>query len=90
MTEHLLIECLGWIGAFLLSVCGIPQLYKTYKTGTTRGLSLTMLLCWLIGEVCLGTYVVIEAFEWPLLFNFIINSVIVAATVILYWKYRND
>ena len=85
-----MLEIIGWTGAFLLSICGIPQLLKTYKTKTTKGLSILMLLCWLVGESMLGIYIVITAFQWPLLFNSIMNITIVLTTSILWIIYRND
>ena len=84
------IEIVGWIGSFLLSTCGIPQIYTTLKTKTTKGLSFLMLLVWLIGEICLGIYIISETFEWPLFFNSAMNIVIVTTTLALYIKYRND
>jgi len=86
--HDLITEIIGWIGAGLLSLCGVPQLIKTYKTKTTKGLSFGMLLCWLLGEIFMVTYIILTAFEWPLLVNFSTNILIVALTVILYIRYK--
>ncbi len=44
-------EVLGMAAAVLTTVSFLPQVYKTYKTKDTSGLSLTMYLCFFVGIV---------------------------------------
>jgi uncharacterized protein with PQ loop repeat len=84
------IETLGWIGTFLLALCGLPQLIKTATTKNTTGLSLLMLVACLLGEIFIGIFIYYTAFEWQLFFNFSVNALIVTATIILYIIYRKN
>ena len=84
----MLIEIIGWIGVILLTLCGIPQVYTTYKTKETLGLSLWMLIFWLVGEALTGLYVVLTIRKSPLLFNQFCNIIIVSSIIYLYFKYK--
>lgn len=88
--NKMLIQILGWLGAFLLAVCGLPQLFKTIKTKNFDSLSITFIWCWLLGELFLFTYVVYEAFKWPLLFNYGINIGVCVIILSLFLTIRNN
>ena len=75
---------MGYIGAFLLAFCALPQTYKSYKEGHSEGLSHAFLWMWGIGEVLLLVYV-IPAKDYPLILNYGINALLVA--IILKYKY---
>lgn len=81
-----LITLVGWVGAGLLTACGLPQLYKTWKSKDTSGLSLTMLITWFFGIVLTNIYVIFQAFSWPLVFNYSFNTFVVGAIIYLYLK----
>jgi uncharacterized protein with PQ loop repeat len=77
-------EWIGYLGAFLLAACGIPEAYKSCKTGNSNGLTLSFLLMWYLGEIITLIYVLyIE--DKPLQFNYISNILFI--TVILYFKF---
>jgi MtN3 and saliva related transmembrane protein len=44
-------EILGMTAAILTTASFLPQVYKTWKTKDTQGLSLTMYVCFFIGIV---------------------------------------
>jgi uncharacterized protein with PQ loop repeat len=80
-TQIQLINIIGWLGAFLLATCSLPQLIKTIKTKKFEGLSLTFVIWWLLGEIFTLSYIFHVAFKWPLIFNYTIN--ILATSIIL-------
>lgn len=81
------IETIGWIGAILLATCGIPQAYKSIKTKRFEGLSLVFIMWWGFGELFTLWYITERAFKWPLIFNYVINIIVVFIIIFLYMKY---
>lgn len=79
---------IGWIGAILLSLCGLPQAIHSYKTKSSNGVSLYFLLMWLFGEVFTLVYVFEKTDVLPLLVNYTLNIVFIM--VILYYKLFNQ
>ncbi len=84
------IEIIGWIGAFLLATCGLPQLFKTIKTKNFSGLSLTFIVWWLAGEVLTLTYILYKAFRWPLIFNYSINISVCLVIIGLFFIWNRN
>jgi uncharacterized protein with PQ loop repeat len=85
-----MIEIIGHLGAFLLSLSSAPQLYTTLKTKNTSGLSLNMLLLWGFGCAFMGMYVYGTSRQIPLLINYGFNTALVFTNIILYFKYRRN
>lgn len=83
-----MIEVIGHIGAVLLSLSSAPQLYTTFKTKNTEGLSLPMLLLWGFGCALMGVYVCMTSFQLPLVINYSFNTALVFTNILLYLKYR--
>lgn len=83
-----MIELIGHLGALLLSFSSAPQLYTTFKTKNTSGLSLNMLLLWGFGCALMGAYVYETSKQIPLLINYGFNTTLVFTNVFLYFKYR--
>lgn len=83
-----MIEFVGHIGALLLSLSSAPQLYTTFKTKDTTGLSLNMLLLWGFGCALMGLYVLNTTGQVPLLINYGFNTALVFTNIVLYFKYR--
>jgi hypothetical protein len=79
----------GWIGGLLLAVCAIPQAILSYKKGNAEGVSVIMLLLWLLGEICTLIYVSPKK-DWPLIINYSAN--IVCIGIICWYKFfpRNE
>ncbi len=87
-------EFIGWLGATLFAICGLPQAIKTFKTKQADDLSWLFLLFWFLGEVFTFAYIIIDDIKlknthYPLYVNHIINIVLVV--YLLYAKriYRN-
>lgn len=77
------LEFLGWISSLLLGVCAIPQGLKTLRTRTARDISWAFLSLWGGGEV-VGIAYAYGLDSTPLLFNYVLNTIIIG--YILYVK----
>ena len=77
-------ELVGWASSICLGLCAYPQIYTTWKTGNTDGLSLWFLVCWQLGEV-LGLWYVLTltTISLPLVVNYAANTLGVGY---LLWK----
>ena len=72
----------GWVGAFLFTICAIPQVIKTYKTKKADNLSMWFLLFWLGGEIFTTFYIIIDDIllgitHFPLYINYVFNGILV-------------
>ncbi len=77
---------IGWIGSIMLSICGLPQAWESFRTKNSNGISWGFILLWLFGEIFALLYVVHKQ-EYPIIFNCILNTLIVS--VIFYYKWKN-
>lgn len=73
-------ETIGWIGAILFALCGLPQAWECYRTGNSRGLSWGFLGMWFGGEILTIIYVWPKG-DIPLLFNYFLNLVFLLVMV---------
>ena len=81
-----MLEVLGWIGAWLLALCGAPQAWNCYKVGHGRGLDPMFLIMWTIGIACMLVYILLKGFiSAPLIANYTMNLVFLS--IILRYKY---
>lgn len=67
-------EFVGWLGAVLFAICGLPQAIQCAKDGHARGLNWFFLLAWLGGEVLTIAYV-LPKMDIPLLANYFVNLI---------------
>ena len=51
-----MIEALGYIGAFTIAVCGIPQIAKIVRSGSCKDLSFWYFFLLFFGVICLAVY----------------------------------
>lgn len=65
-------EIIGWMGAVLFAICGLPQAIQCYREGHASGLNWFFLLAWFFGEVLTIIYVWPKS-DYPLLFNYFLN-----------------
>lgn len=73
-----MIETIGWVGNILFSFCGLPQAYKSYKDGHSRGISSLLLWMWGIGEVLTLVYVFLKhGLDLPLTTNYFMNIIFI-------------
>ncbi len=81
-------DFIGWIGSVAFAVCGLPQAWECYKSGSAKGISPNFIALWFIGEV---SYVisVLMKFGWVswMMFNYIAN--IFSITVIVYYLVKD-
>lgn len=57
---------IGYIGAFLTTVCFVPQVVKIVRERQTAGISLTMYLVYVVGLFCWLAYGVL-LMSWPMI-----------------------
>lgn len=77
-------EIIGLIGAFAFAISALPQAWKSYDEGHSRGVSAGLLWLWLIGEVFTLIYT-LPLWKIPLLLNYGGNLVLLL--IIMYYKY---
>jgi uncharacterized protein with PQ loop repeat len=77
------VEIIGWIGSVCFALSGIPQAWKCYKSGHSRGLSWGFLGLWFVGEIFTLIYIVPTG-NVPLIFNYSFNFLVL--TVLLRYK----
>jgi len=53
------LEALGWCGACLFAVCGLPQAFRVYRRREASDLSVLFLLAWGGGEALMLLYAVL-------------------------------
>ena len=82
------VEIIGTIGAILTTASFVPQVYKTYKSKSVDGISLTMysvffvgIIFWLIYGISIDSFAVI--------FANIITGFLVLVILILRIAYKN-
>jgi len=76
-------ELSGWLGGFLLAICGFPQMVKSIRDGNSKGIDWTFLIFWFSGEILTLIYVMPKK-DLPLILNYIVNIIFVL--VIGYYK----
>lgn len=85
-------EYIGWVGAFLFAICGVPQVIKTWKIKKADDLSWLFLLFWLFGELLTFIYIIIDDTQhglthYPLYVNYIFNIIMVVYLIYAKKKY---
>jgi len=86
-------EVIGWIGAILFCLCGVPQALRTYRTKSTTDISWWFLWMWYIGEILTLIYVMYtsisnEYWQASLLTNYIFNICIITYIIAMKWRYE--
>lgn len=83
----MILESIGWLGAFFFAICAVPQAWKSFKEKHSDGISLSFIVLWLLGEIFMLVYVGFQpTFDWPLITNYIVNLLL--TTVIFWYKLR--
>ena len=75
-----MLDITGWIGSFLLAICGLPQAGQSIKDGHSRGLNWYFNSAWLGGEIMTFVYV-FPKMDIPLLFNYSANLIFLAIMI---------
>jgi len=79
-----MVSLLGFLGAFFLSICAIPQATLSHKQKHSIGVSNYFLGFWLIGEILTMIYTLILYQDVPLFMNHLFNLICLA--IIIYYK----
>ena len=80
-----MIDIIGWVGAICFCICAIPQVITCYKQKHARGLDLSFILLWLLGEICMLLYTLVRVENnGPLLLNYTVNLL----CLLILLKYR--
>lgn len=84
-----ILEIIGWMSTFFFSVCGLPQVVKSWRERSAKSVSWAFLIMWIIGEVLATIYTSLQShLLWPLIINYLFNIVLIS--IILYWKWHGD
>jgi uncharacterized protein with PQ loop repeat len=78
-----ILSSIGWLGSAMLSICGLPAAYQSWRDGHSDGLSWPFLALWTGGEVLTLIYVA-PSFNWPLLANYSANLLFLG--IMIYFK----
>lgn len=74
------------IGSFLLAICGLPEAYRAHKLKHC-GVGWSMLLLWLVGELCLVAFA-LQSRQYILLVNYFANILFIL--IMVYYKSRGS
>ena len=82
MTFEPVNEIVGWAGSIMLSLCAVPQVYRTWKTQSAGDLSWGFLLLWFFGEILTFAYIIASDYmnnivHLPLYLNYFFNTLLV-------------
>ena len=81
-------ETIGYLGGLLLAICGIPEVIRTIKDKRCH-LGWPFLLLWFFGEVFMEIYA-FGLSDFPLIFNYTFNLVLVGIMLIYKIKTKWD
>lgn len=76
------LQDVGWLSTLILSFCGLPLLWDTYRKGTCSSPFIFILMCF-IGEITGLTYVFFKS-DVILITNYALNTFIYG--ILLYYK----
>ena len=77
---------IGWLAAFLLGICGVPQAIMSLRQKHSRGISWSFIATWFAGEILMLVYI-LPMEKIPLILVSLIN--IGAAAIIFYYKIKD-
>lgn len=79
-----MLDLLGLIGAVAFAISAIPQALHSYRTKSSKGMSVGFLFLWGLGEGCMLAYVIGTSMDPYLVGNYIANGL--CLLVIVYYK----
>ena len=79
-------QVLGWIATLLFSVMIVPQMIKTINTKDTKGVSFTLFIIYLIGNIIALVYAFLIS-QPPLIFKYVVAILTTAIYIGLYVVY---
>ncbi len=79
-------QILGWTATLLFSTMIVPQMIKTIKTKDTKGVSLTLFIIYIIGNIIALVYALLIS-QPPLIFKYSVAIMTTAIYIGLYVTY---
>ena len=89
MSNNIILHIFGTIGAILTPISFIPQIYITYTTKTTKGLSLWLLILITISSISWLIYAT-QVGAWYQVITNSISLILMLILFILYYLYHNN
>jgi uncharacterized protein with PQ loop repeat len=87
---NILKEFFGVIMAGCFVICYIPQIFKIFKTKSSKDLSLLFVIMPMIGYISGLLYLVLsQSFVLWLVLNYTIGLVMTIFLLVIYYKYKN-
>jgi MtN3 and saliva related transmembrane protein len=84
--ENMLAEIFGWIATILFSLMIIPQMIKTIKTKSTKGVSLLLFSIYLIANIIALIYAILIN-QMPLIIKYEIGIMTTVFYLAIYYNY---
>jgi uncharacterized protein with PQ loop repeat len=78
-----IIEFIGLSGSLILSLCSVPQVIESIKTGYS-GMNIQMLWLWLLGALLMLVYSTMQYSDIILWFSY--STAVIFSSIILYYK----
>lgn len=79
-------DALGWTATILFTICYIPQIVKTYKTKTIKGLSFRLLFISFIANIIALRYAFLIS-QPPLLIKYSLAIIFLSICIFLYLRF---
>ena len=84
-------DLIGWIGSLVLSLSGIPQIYKIIKTKSAGDISIQFMAMWAGGLILLLIHTLnLDNYSIPLVANYALSAFVCIATIAVTLKYRRS
>lgn len=77
----------GWIATIIFSIMLVPQIIKTVKTQTTEGVSLSLFIMYLIGNIFAIIYAYL-IWQPPLLLKYLLAILTTLLYIYLYLRLK--
>lgn len=84
----MLANILGWIATTLFTICYIPQIIKTIKEKTTKGLSFWLLGIQFIANIIALIYATL-IHQAPLQIKYILALLFLLLCILIYFRYKD-
>lgn len=84
--KDLIIQITGWLNMLLFSIVTWPQIYKTLKTKTTSGVSISVYYILVLANIDALIYALLIN-QPPLLFKYVFGLVTSLIYIWVYFKY---
>lgn len=82
-------EVIGYLALFILLICNIPQVIRSFNTKDFKGVSILSILFKLSGFLLLLIYILMDStVQMPLILNYSLNSLALVIILVIYYRSR--